>query len=212
MIYIILNKQTHQVITDHKNDTQGLQPETVYTEFDASTMLLVHSDLPIVQLSQYYDNIDGHFHIETNGLLREKNLQEKADCGAIDFALELLLQSDEYNNLEGKTPAINLVSLGLQLNLLKTLKSCKKAFGLLDEEIEQRFAIRYSHGKEMKLLKNYVAWIDEEKPTDDNRPVKYQKMQDFLLLLKQDYSELRQQLKALITPLEAAKAKARLKV
>ena len=201
MLYIILDKKTRQVLNDYQSDDSNLKPQDAYSSFNPETMQLLRTELSIQAISDCYDAIDGHFHIEENGLLKEKTLAEKAASNALPFDPELLEQSEELDKIEGATPSLKIVSLALQLKLLQTIEDCEQAFQLLDEEMAQCISEKYTPAMELKIMKEYMDWLEAGKPSDDPRQAKYQKMQTFINALKTDYKDIRTQLKATIIPL-----------
>ena len=202
MIYIVLDKKTKEVIADFPSEVKGLKGVDVYPEFKTRTMQLVYSEMSIEQLFKFYDNIEGHFKIGKNGNLTEKTLEEKAASNALTFDVDLLERSEGVDEIEGASNAIKIVGLGLKLKLFKSIYDCQNAFKLLDDDLNQRILEKYSATAEVKLMKEYMDWLQEGQPENDKRQIKYKKMQDFVAPIKDSYKEVRQQLKAIIIPLK----------
>ena len=208
MIYIILNKSDKTLVNDNMF-TEGTEvtPTMVYPAFNPETMMMVYSDMAIQEIAPYYTNLIGHFNITQDGKLVEKSLTEKAQAGVLDFNPESIAASEECKAIEGKTQAIRIVLLGLQLKLLSSVKACDLALSLLDEETERRIAEQYSLARELKITKAYMAWVQAGKPEDAEGQATqeaYQTMERLIKLIKADYSAVRTLLKELIEPLKAA--------
>ena len=212
MIYIILNKSDKTLVNDNMF-TEGTEvtPTMVYPAFNPETMMMVYSDMAIQEIAPYYTNLIGHFNITQDGKLVEKSLTEKAQAGVLDFNPESIAASEECKAIEGKTQAIRIVLLGLQLKLLSSVKACDLALSLLDEETEQRIAEQYSLARELKITKAYMEWIEAGQPAETegkNPQEQYQTMQQVINAIKADYNSVRAELKALIVPLKEAEQQA----
>ena len=100
--------------------------------------------------------------------------------------------------------------MALELKLLKSVADCERAFALLDEEVERRILQKYSPAMEVKLVKEYMDWLQAGQPANDARQGKYQKMQAaFIEPIKAEYKPIRQELKAIIVPLKEEEARER---
>ena len=78
--------------------------------------------------------------------------------------------------------------------MLKTKKQCDAAISIINEEIEQKIAEKYSPGYEMKIIKDYLEWITLSGPANDEKVLAYKKMQSDISKIKSEYKDLEKQL------------------
>ena len=207
-MYIIYNKKTDHVIHDDPMDIDPkLKAKDIYPDFDSEIMEMYQADLPPEQVFIHYDNLLGQFNVGKDGFLAAKSIEEKAEAGDIRFDPEILKgYVDEEETLTSAIFPMRIVELGIRLGLIKTAAECGSAFKILDHDQENRLSEKYSPGLEIKLLKDYVAWIDEGKPKNDKRGKKYLEMSSHINALKKEYKSLRDRLKKIKVGLKAMKA------
>ncbi len=78
--------------------------------------------------------------------------------------------------------------------LLKTKKQCEKAILMINGEIEQKIAAKYSHGTEMKITKDYIDWMAETGSEKDERAIAYNNMKKEIDKIKSEYAELKKRI------------------
>lgn len=188
MLYVVLNKKTKEIL--HIQPTalnQKLKGKDVYPDFNPKTMQLAKTDL---------QRLPDHFNVNKKGFIVEKTFEEKILEGIIGF--------DELFRFEGASgdPGFDKVKFVLDNKLIKTVAQCKAVFAYLDAEFEAKVAREYRPGLEAKLMKDYMAWLEQGKPADDKREKKYLDMKAAIDAIKEEYKEVRAKLKKIIVPLK----------
>jgi hypothetical protein len=197
MTYLIRDKKTKSIIYDTPTpispDLKGID---IYPEFNGKTMELLKFDGP---------NPPEHFKVNKKGFMVAKTLKELAKEGLIKFGAHLSKYIDYQAAMDhsGQNRThFHVVQLGLKLKLIKTLYDCQQAFSMLDDEFESRVGEKYRPGLEAKIMKDYIAWMDEGKPEGDKRETKYKTMKADIESIKEEYKEVRAKLKKIILPLK----------
>ncbi len=202
MTYLIRDKKTKAIIYDTPAQINAsLEGKDIYPEFNAKTMELLKYD---------GENPPEHFKVNKKGFIVEKTLPELVKDGLIRFGNQLAKYIEYQPAMDeagvDKTN-LHVVQLGLKHKLIKTIQQCQQAFGMLDDEFESRVSEKFRPGLEAKLMKDYMAWMEEGKPADDKREKKYLDMKAAIDAVKDEYKGVRAKLKKIIVPLKKKAAK-----
>ncbi|MFB2772431.1 hypothetical protein ACE1AT_24575 [Pelatocladus sp. BLCC-F211] len=186
-MYIVINKKNKEVIhINTSNLSKNLSDTEVYENFSAGTMEIIKTD----------ELIPANFKIGQNNEILEMPWLEQVGLGilSIESALEQHLDNSDYC----KSKINELVNN----NLFKTIEQCKKALEIINNIIERKVAQEYNKSYEMKITKDYMGWIEDNKPDNDPRQIKYQNMQNYINSVKMEFSDIKETLKSLISELE----------
>lgn len=195
-MYLVRDKETKEIIFENSEPLpEGLKGRDVYPIFDERKMELITYD---------GDRLPRHYKVR-KGVVLEKNLKEKLKDGLIRFGTDLFSHV-EFDGKSSDLPNMQIVKAGLKYKLIKTLADCELAFKLLDDEFEARVAQLYRPGMEAKLMKDFMAWMEEGKPAGDKREKKYLDMKAAVDAIKEEYKEVRAKLKEIIVPLKEQNA------
>jgi hypothetical protein len=195
-LYLVRDKKTKRIIFSNPASLkEKLKNKAVYPHFDAKTMEVLKTDMK---------SLPQHYTVDTKGFLSPMSVEEMAAKGFLVFEEDLAryIEYSDENSLFPDDKYIRLVLLALKLNLIKTIQQCLEAFRMLDKEFEARVAQIYNPGLETKIMKDYIAWIDEGKPAGDKREIKYRSMKETIDSFKQEYKEVRAMIKEIIIPLK----------
>jgi hypothetical protein len=203
-MYIARDKKTKDIL--HINMaklSENLEGIQVYSGFDPDTVEILKSEL---------DHMPDHYNVDEKGYVVPKSREEKIIEGIIGF--EELFRFQETGTASGSTTAGADTGTGifddivfvLENNLIKTTEQCKIIFKYLDKHFEHEISGKYRSSFETKLLKDYIAWSNEGKPSNDKRETKYLKMKTYIDGVKEQYKPLRGELKKLITQIKAIEA------
>jgi hypothetical protein len=191
-MYVVRNKKDKTIIhIDPTPLTQKRTGEEVFPDFNSKTMQLLKTNLT---------QLPDHFNVDKNGNIIEKTFEEKIKEGIIGF--------DELFHFDGsfENAGFDSVAFVLDNDLIKTIAQCEAVFAYLDAQFEARVAKIYSPGLETKIMKDYIAWMDEGKPDGDKRETKYNTMKANIDAIKEQYKEVRGKLKEIIIPLKEQEA------
>jgi len=156
--------------------TRVLTGGELYPHFDPETMELLKFD---------GDALPQHYKVDGNGTILEKTFREKVLEGLVPFSRDFLTQAiepvrkaedDDAKPVTEVRQAIQAVNFGIEAGLIQTEAARDFALKMLIEEFEQRIAIAYSPGREIKITKDLVEWLYEERPPKDPRKQTYQTM------------------------------------
>ncbi|QTA93980.1 hypothetical protein [Desulfonema magnum] len=131
-----------------------------------------------------------------NNEIVEKTLQEQVKEGLIELDEPFEYISDDDSIRERSVKEL------MEAELIKTADQCEKALKLLNREIEDKIALKYAQGYEMKLVKGLVDWLYEGRPEADEREESYLEMRKYVESIKDEYKPLRNQLKKMMTDLQ----------
>ena len=126
-----------------------------------------------------------------DNLIVEKSIEEQVEEGL------LTLESPfEYvSNNEIKKYSVAAV---VEKGLLRSKEDCQQALKAIGELVEDKFTDKYSKGYELKLLKDYVYWMKDEKPEADEREEKFNDMATCISDIKSTIKPLKDQVKSLL--------------
>ncbi len=136
--------------------------------------------------------------------LIELSPNQKVENGEIvpktkaDFLKEELISLNEpFEYLDGEQIAVRSVADALEQGLIQTKVQAEEGLRLIRESIESEIAKLYSTSQELKLTKDYMAWITDGQPAQDKRATAYQDMQEKIKTVKQNYEATKEALKKL---------------
>ena len=147
------------------------------------------------QLKEGLITLGDHEKIENNEIV-VKTLEERVKEG-----LETINEPFSYAKEDGifKRTVKELI----EGKLLKTKAHCREALDKLGIEIEQEIATEYSPGREMKIIKAYLYWIDDGKPgKDDERERRFKDMKAFTDKVRKKFKPMKDEIKKLLETLK----------
>ncbi len=195
-MYIIRMKKSKEIVLEHAAPLSAkLKGKDIYPAFNSKTMELLKYD---------GNTLPPHYKVTKDRSLVPKTAAELAEEGLIEFGEDLSLYGVQVPAADDGN--LQNVKLALELKLVKTIRHCREAFRMLDDEFEARVAQLYRPGLEAKIMKDYIEWMDEGKPADDKREKKYLDMKETINAVKEEYKEVRAALKAIIVPLKGQNA------
>ena len=195
-MYIVRMKKSKEVVLEHPASLdKKLKGKDIYPAFNSKTMELLKYD---------GDTLPPHYKVTKDRFLVPKTAAELAGEGLIEFGDDLGLYGVKVPAADDSN--LQNIKLALELKLVKSLRHCEEAFRMLDDEFEARVARLYRPGMEAKLMKDYMAWLEEGKPADDKREKKYLDMKETIDAIKDEYKEVRAKLKEIIVPLKEQNA------
>lgn len=137
--------------------------------------------------------------------LIELNPDQKVENGAIvqkttaDLIKEDRISLNKpFEYLDGEQIAIRSVADALKQGLIQTKAQAEEGLRLVRESIENDIANLFSTAHELKLTKDYMAWITDGQPAKDKRAVAYQEMQEKIKAVKQNHQATKEGLKKLL--------------
>lgn len=122
----------------------------------------------------------------------EKSLKEKVKEGLVKI-------DEPFEYIEGEVIFKYTIKDLVEKKLLKTKEHCDKAITMVNLEIEQRIAEKYSPGYELKLTKDFIDWMAEAGKESDKRAIAYKKMKDEIEKIKIEYKNIKQYINNLIS-------------
>lgn len=151
--------------------------------------------------------------VEKNHIV-EKSLKELVDDGIVKLApsqkivenkivgkslieqvKDGIIKIDEpFEYVDGDEIKKHSIKEIVDKKLLKTKKQCEKAILIINGEIEQKIAAKYSHGNEMKITKDYIDWMAETGSDKDERAIAYKNMKNEIDKIKSDYADLKKRI------------------
>lgn len=137
--------------------------------------------------------LGSHEKIENNQVVG-KTLEERVRDG-----LEHLNQPFTY--AKGDEVLRRTVKQLIEGKFLKTRAHCREALDKLGVEMEQEIATKYSVGREMKILKSYLYWMDDGKPDKDKREKQFKEMKAYTDKVKKEFMPLKDEIKKLLETL-----------
>ena len=218
-MYLVIDKKTKKVLHENPSPvSKKISKKSIWKKFDPKSM-------EIIELAN-----EELFEIE-NGIFSKKPEQtevsqemvltqivEKQEATMSEFqriednkvmqiALEELIASGkiELNEpfeqlVDGEIEQFSLEYL-IANDLLSTKAHWEKALDFLRAKIEGKIAKELPIGLEMKITKEYIAWINDGKPTNDNRSVRYEEMQNLISSIKEQHDQLKTQIQSKISSL-----------
>lgn len=131
-----------------------------------------------------------------DGKILGKSLKELVEEGitSIDEPFEFINEHDELDY----RPLGEIVAN----NLINTLPQAEMALNILNDGLTKDIEQCYSVGKESKLLKAYICWIQEGQPEGDSRQVNYIAMQQHIEEVKAQYQPMKNKIKDLLEELK----------
>ncbi len=177
MDYVVKDR-THKVIfTKTTTQDKHIEPTDIYPDFDPDTM--------------YFFALSPHDKIEKGYVVPKTDADRVADK-----TLEL---EEPFGYLDDKgrlkTRTIDEI---LDLNLLKTMDQCKKAMVYLGADLEKEIKKEYTIGYQMKIMRNFMLWMADDKPPDDKREQRFHEMNENLEKFKSKYREKRNTIKEIM--------------
>lgn len=124
--------------------------------------------------------------IEKNKIV-EKSLKEQVKEGIIKI-------DEPFEYIAGDEIKKHSIKEIVDKKLLKTKKQCEKAILMINGEIEQKIAAKYSHGTEMKITKDYIDWMAEKGSDKDEKAIAYKNMKNEIAKIKSEYAELKKRI------------------
>ncbi len=220
-MYIVTHKETKDIL--HINTapaSQGLSGTEVYFHYDSKTMNIIETneeiphnlDLgmqenqtstepekigvngPDSSLSETHNSendLDPRYRmiIEEGG---EKVVMKTMDEQLADGTLNL---DEPFEKLiDGEIVAISIHEL-LEKNLLVSSDQCIRATGKMNKRIDYLISLEYNPGYEMKITKNYLSWIKDGQPENDEREKVFNQMQETIESIKSEFADLKELIK-----------------
>lgn len=113
-----------------------------------------------------------------------------------DLVAEGVIQLQEpYEYLKGDKIATRSVATALKSDMVKTKAQALEGLRRLRETIELQIAEVYTKSDELKRSKDYLAWIVDGRPDDDDRRLAYEEMQKTIGAIKRKYKKEKEELK-----------------
>lgn len=215
-MYIVRDKNTFQILHTLSADLAlNLTGQQVYRAYNPGSMELLKSEL---------GDVPDAFNVDENGFIQAKTLQQKLVSGEVDFAQVFNAQSldpslgftgDPSVNLSGEPSGEqageldshedkpDLVAFVLEQNLIDNQHKADIVFGYLIGKFEQALQAKYSQGMELKILKSYMDWQDEDKPENDSRQAKYRQMKEDVSDIKAIHKPMMNRVKLVMAELKS---------
>ncbi|MCP6760391.1 MAG: hypothetical protein NHB32_16995 [Fischerella sp. CENA71] len=186
-MYIVINKKTKEVIhINTSNLSKNLSDTEVYENFSAATMEIIQTN----------ELIPANFKIGQNNEIIEMPLIEQFGLGILSIESALAQHLDDSDYCKSKINEL------VSNNLFKTIEQCQKTLDIINNIIERKVSQEYNSSYEMKITKDYMGWIEENKPDNDPRQIKYQDMQNYINSIKMEFIDIKETLKSLMSELE----------
>ena len=230
-MYIVRDKSTQEIIhTNPAPLSQALTEKEVYFHFDPATMEIGKTEgaLPKHYTINKYGDIEPLPDTEGEETVPiwEQTMDKQVAAGYRKLSeLEKLAEVDGEMSIVPKTVeeqlAEGLIKLDepfqqlengevvsksldevLDEGLLKTTDGCIKASDTANQLMESAIAREFSPGREMKVTKNYLAWLKEGQPAEDPRETDYENMQAVIESIKEEFRPIKAQIKAIQEQLE----------
>ncbi|NVO10581.1 MAG: hypothetical protein HXX16_11510 [Bacteroidales bacterium] len=135
---------------------------------------------------------EGLLKLQPNQKLEKNEIVEKS---LIDQVKEGIIKIDEpFEYVAGDEIKKHSIKEIVDKKLLKTKKQCEKAILMINGEIEQKIAAKYSHGNEMKITKDYIDWMAESGSEKDERAIAYKNMKNEIDKIKSEYAEFKKRI------------------
>lgn len=130
----------------------------------------------------------GEYHHIEEDKIKMKSTKEMVEEG-------IILLREPFMYLEQGEIQRRTVAEVLSQKLLKTLPQYEMALELLKSETENSIVGQFSPGKELKITKEYLTWLKDGQPENDERENSYLKMEDSINKIKFKYADLKEQIK-----------------
>lgn len=193
MNYIIRDKQSREVLYIAHGDRplHELTVTNIYPDFNPGTMEVGWTHWSILPEA---------FDIAEDGQLlripKEVSLNQAASSSKIIHPLSLKEQVAQgkislrspFEYLDGDNIAYRSLDEIVEHDAIQSREECEFCQEFIKQKIESEIESKYPIGKEMKLTKNYLAWLNEDKPKKDEREASYLNMQEDIDSIKQKYA------------------------
>lgn len=140
------------------------------------------------------------FHIPDDIVVKKNRLAQKPIKQMVEEGELTLNEPFEYI----KNGMLHRRSLDevIKRNVIKNLDQARITECKLKERIKAEIADRYSIAEEMKITKDFLAWMVEGKPGNDTREKKYLTMQESIRNLKSSYRKAKSKIRRQIAKFE----------
>ncbi len=186
-MYIVRDIESKKIL--HLNPapiSQELREKDIYGDFDPATMEIGKTD----------GEIPDQFEINQYGFIEPQDSQEIEEIGAYEIPSdETGYQLDEpFEYLEDGEVVNASIEKVVEKGLMTTSEHCIKALNRLNKIMGHRISLEYNAGYEMKLTKNYLSWLKDGQPENDDREKDFNQMQETIDKIKEDHKELKQKI------------------
>ncbi len=175
MYYVIMDIKTQKVIyTNESPLPEDLKAKDVYSKFDSKTMEFMSLSL--------HDKVEGGYILpKTDGDLVAEGV----------YTLNVPFEYIDENNIQQE----RTVEEALNQNLIRTEEECNEAFRIVGARIESDIKKKYTRGYELKLMRKYLLWMADGKPSNDKREKNFFNFSKDIDKIKNKYKEVMTELK-----------------
>lgn len=119
------------------------------------------------------------------------SLAEQLDQGLIELHIPF-----EY--IEDNEIKIRPIEHLVEQNLLATEAHCEQALEHISAVVEEQIGQQYSAGFELKITKEYILWLEDDKPEGDKRQARFREMNEYVSEVKAAYKPLKAEIRTLL--------------
>lgn len=205
-MYVVRDKKTKQIL--HVNPaslTSKLKGKQIYAEYNSKTMETLKSPT---------GTVPEHYSVDKDGNIQPMTLAEKVEAGIHALAphqklhegkivakslaekvadgVVKLREPFEFLNEQGGIAHRTLDDIAAKLKKTCTARAhCDAALGAIGSALEAALAQHFSPSKEIALMKDYLMWLDDGSPKNDERPTAFRAMKEKTLEIREKYRQMK---------------------
>lgn len=128
--------------------------------------------------------------------------------GNLDYPKETILPVKLIDNLFDskfnlpKYRVLKNKKIGKKRDIFDTIEHCNHALAVIKKEIDDKIKGSIEQGYELKITKEYLDWLNDDKPEKDARQKSYIEMQDIINGIKSEHSEEKERIKVHLKKLD----------
>lgn len=195
MKYIIRHKQTGDVlyVAQGNRPLKEVNASELYAAFDAKSMEIGWTNWSILPRQFNIaedgslvadDSLEDQDRAKTPDIIRPLILKEQVARGIIQLNAPFEYIEDEQ--LKRRSPQEIA-----DTDAIASLEEAERYLAFISDRISTEIGKAYPIGDELKLVKSYMAWLNEGKPANDKRELEYLEMQESVTAIKQKYADMK---------------------